>query len=558
MYRLLIVDDEVLVANGLSELISIQTELDLDIYKAYSGRDALDWLDRTRMDVVLTDIRMPELDGMQLLTEIRRRWPQCRVIFLTGYSEFEYVYRAIQDPYASYVLKTEDPMKVIQTVAGVVEAIQREIHIEDLLHEAKEQVRQTHVLYQQDFFRQLLHSRRAVTRELFEELGVPLRADVPLLLTLCRAEELPEDYMEAMRRMQSIRQLLARYIAPSLSFFILFSGGDQIALFAQPSPIQTGADGAAMSEKVLRKAIAFLAGTLEAVQAACRDTLGMPVSFVIASDACSWDDIPNEYAQLNQLLSYRIGVGVETFLSGSERNDRLRNDQAVVPERGGEHDLRRTLGRKDLSEMEKLLMAGRGDSFLALLSDYLDPLSAVTSRNDPLALEAYYTVALALLSYINRWGAMEKVAFHLAQYKLMRPDLFGTWTEAADYLRELARLLLKLQGEEQYRRADKTISYLQAFIREHLSEDLSLIRLSEQVRLNPSYLSRLYRQTTGVTLSDFIDHERIALAKELLSGAYVHVQDVAQQTGYESAMSFTRFFKKNTGRSPQEYRQGQS
>jgi two-component system response regulator YesN len=87
---------------------------------------------------------------------------------------------------------------------------------------------------------------------------------------------------------------------------------------------------------------------------------------------------------------------------------------------------------------------------------------------------------------------------------------------------------------------------------------LSLIRLSEQVRLNPSYLSRLYRQTTGVTLSDFIDHERIALAKELPSGAYVHVQDVAQQTGYESAMSFTRFFKKNTGHSPQEYRQGQS
>jgi ABC-type proline/glycine betaine transport system permease subunit len=206
-------------------------------------------------------------------------------------------------------------MKVIQTVAGVVEAIQREIHIEDLLHEAKEQVRQTHVLYQQDFFRQLLHSRRAVTRELFEELGVPLRADVPLLLTLCRAEELPEDYMEAMRRMQSIRQLLARYIAPSLSFFILFSGGDQIALFAQPSPIQTGADGATMSEKVLRKAIAFLAGTLEAVQEACRDTLGMPVSFVIASDACSWDDIPNEYAQLYQLLSYRIGVGVETFIT---------------------------------------------------------------------------------------------------------------------------------------------------------------------------------------------------------------------------------------------------
>lgn len=116
MFRLLIVDDEELIVNGLYDIFSNLVDLDLDIYKAYSGEEAIDWLNRTRIDIVLSDIRMPEIDGMQLLGEIKQNWPQYKVIFLTGYNEFEYIYEAIQYSNSSYILKNEDPEKVISAV----------------------------------------------------------------------------------------------------------------------------------------------------------------------------------------------------------------------------------------------------------------------------------------------------------------------------------------------------------------------------------------------------------------------------------------------------------
>ena len=81
MYRLLIVDNEEIIVNHLYEIFRGIDHLDLDVYKAYGGEEAIEWLNRTRIDIVLTDIDMPHIDGLQLMEEIYRSWPQCRVIF---------------------------------------------------------------------------------------------------------------------------------------------------------------------------------------------------------------------------------------------------------------------------------------------------------------------------------------------------------------------------------------------------------------------------------------------------------------------------------------------
>ena len=120
MYRILIVDDEEVIVNGLYSMLSNFNTMELDVYKAYSGEEAIQWLARTRMDIVLTDIHMPEINGLQLLKEIKTRWPWCRVIFLTGHNEFEYAYKAIQYNGVRYLLKTEGYNKIIKTVGLVI------------------------------------------------------------------------------------------------------------------------------------------------------------------------------------------------------------------------------------------------------------------------------------------------------------------------------------------------------------------------------------------------------------------------------------------------------
>ena len=117
MHRLLIVDDEEIITDSLFEVFNQVMSDELDIYRAYSAREALDWLSRTRIDIVLTDIRMPGMNGLELMDEIQIYWPRCRIIFLTGHSEFDYAYQAMKVPSVRYLLKTRRVYKVCRRFA---------------------------------------------------------------------------------------------------------------------------------------------------------------------------------------------------------------------------------------------------------------------------------------------------------------------------------------------------------------------------------------------------------------------------------------------------------
>ena len=141
--------------------------------------------------------------------------------------------------------------------------------------------------------------------------------------------------------------------------------------------------------------------------------------------------------------------------------------------------------------------------------------------------------------------------------KLLNRDMFDSWQEAVDYLSDLAHALFLLQDEEQRKRSDDTIEFLKHYIENNLHDDLSLTNLAEKVYLNPSYLSRFYHQAAGHKLSQFIEEARIRRAKELLEEGHEKIHEIAKNVGYETAASFTRFFKKTEGISPQEYRDAQ-
>lgn len=562
MYRLLIVDDEEIIVNGLYEIFRGLHELDLDVYKAYSGEEAIEWLNRTRIDVVLTDINMPEINGLQLFDDIRKSWPQCKVIFLTGHSEFEYVYQAIQHPGVSYVLKTEAHEKVVSAVENAIKGISKEIKTEDLIHKAKEQMNMALELFQKDYFIHLLNGDRSlsINSTQFQQLASTMRADWPVYLVLGHMENLPvqQDYWEQIQQIYSVRQIIGRYLATYVNSMIVLDERYCFVIFVQPK--ESVSDGDFYSDKqtaYYKKTISFLRGTLESIQTACREAFGTSISFAVGGSPCTWDAVSIKYFSLNQLINYRIGSGIESLLIDDELQNNFRNDDSMIDllesSTDSEH-LEALLQQKNFSVMAHYLESGQQEKYDETLQELLTPLKKIASKNNKVAMEAYYTISLMLLTYINQWKLTEKVAFTIGQNQLMRSDLFDTWENAADYLRDLSHILFDMQTEEQSKRADNTICYLQHFIEEHLNEDLSLVRLAEQVYLNPSYLSRLYKQVTGENISEFIENVRLKIAKELLGKSHLKIHEVAQQVGYETAASFTRFFKKAYGITPQEYR----
>lgn len=554
MYRLLIVDDEEIIVNGLYDIFSGIENMDLDVYKAYSGEEAIQWLERTRIDITLTDINMPEIDGMQLLDEIKKRWPWCRIIFLTGHSEFNYAYNAIQYSNVRYILKTEGYDKIIKIVEHVVKELKDENKTNELIQDAKDQINLAQDLFCQKYFYALLHHDDSLKTdaEEFRRLFIHLNADEPVMLILGELLMMPKtlDFWEKNQIMYSIKQLIIRYFSVHINSLVIPLKNNQIIVFVQAQIIGSYPDNTYDSLNV------FLKGTLEMVQSACREKLNTLVNFALAEAPCNWNKVAEKYVALIDLLSYHIAHDMETIID--EREFRKQR-QTFIPSFDIIHNsaitsLQGLLYRKDLSNLQHSIENRAEQDFFDSLKRWLEPLSEIQDKNNVIALEAYLTIVTFFLSCINRYQLSTQFCESYNLNRLYNSQTFSTWKEAAEHLFEISHMLFDLKKEEQCKRTNETIDFVQMHIEHHLSEDLSLTSLSEKTYLNPSYLSRLYRQTTGHKLSSFIEQSRMKRAKQLLENPYEKIYEIAKKVGYDTAASFTRFFKKAEGISPQEYR----
>lgn len=534
MYRLLIVDDEEMITDGLYETLS-GCGLDLDLCKAYSGREALNWLHRTRVDIVLSDIRMPGIDGMQLMAAIKRHWPHCRLIFLTGYSDFDAVYRAIQTPGVQYLLKSEGYPKVIQAVEQAVAELGDSLRVNDLVQRAQEKLNTLEVLARGEYFRHLLHGANPAPNLAadFGKLNIPLDAGRPVYVAqgdLSRASSAVSSYASRHESAMAVTLLAERLLdGQVLSLGMIDRFGDVIWLIQRPAD-RSDAD----AEEDEASVLSYLVGQFELIQQACLSSLELSVAVTLGDRPSEWTKLSATYDKLRRQGQTRTGDGaqmvrtlsLEAACCARERSPRDKSDA-----------------------LSAHLEAGRRDEFFQVF----DELTASEQDNaSPYLQELYYTISLVLLSYINRWEQENQVAGFSA---LMRPDEFASWNDAFAFLRATSSTLFELRSSGESNRAAEAIVKVRAYIEEHLDEDLSLVRLAGYIHFNPSYLSRLFKQESGVNLSEYIEAARIERAKELLRSDDLKVLEVGVRVGYEASQSFTRFFKKALGVTPQEYRE---
>lgn len=542
MYRLLIVDDEEMITDGLYETLS-GCGLDLDLCKAYSGREALDWLNRTRVDIVLSDIRMPGIDGLQLMSAIKRHWPHCRLIFLTGYSDFDAVYRAIQTPGVQYLLKSEGYPKVIAAVEQAVAELNDSLREKDLVQRAQEKLNTLEVLARGEYFRHLLHGANPAPNLAadFSKLDIPLDAGRPVYMaqgSLSRVSSSESSaatsYANRHESAMAVTLLAERLLdGQVLSLGMIDRFGDVIWLIQRRAD-RSEADADADAEEGDDAAVlSYLVGQFELIQQACLSSLELSIAVSLGDRPSEWTKLSSAYDKMRRQLQTRTGDGaqmvrtlsLEASCCARERSPRDKSDA-----------------------LSAHLDAGRRDEYLQLFDELTD---SEQDNGAPYWLELYYTISLGLLSYINRLALENQIASFPA---LMRPDEFASWKDAFAFLRATSGELFELRSSGENKRAAEAILKVRAYIEEHLDEDLSLVRLAGYIHFNPSYLSRLFKQACGVNLSEYIEAARIERAKALLRGDDLKVLEVGVRVGYEASQSFTRFFKKATGVTPQEYR----
>ncbi|MDD2648782.1 MAG: response regulator [Eubacteriales bacterium] len=532
MKRVLIVDDEPIIVEGLLAVLSAQKDMDLDLYGANSGAEALALLSEVRMDAVISDIRMPGMDGLALMEKIHADWPQCRVIFLSGYNEFDTVYQAMQSRAVTFLLKTEGFDKIISVLKQTFEDIERErTEIDDKERFYAQQALTRHMLQREALSALVMGESGVSISQSLSAAGLSLCEDEGVLVLYAYVEDgaaglTLEQFNE---RLVEVDQALRGQLSPYPITGAFWNKRDDLLWFFQPREKLTP-----------ERAAVYVKENLEIIQEASKRDAGLSLAFALASEPCRLTELRDVYMALR--LRVCQGTGIPGMIALSP---------AVKPECDGQ-----LIPSAMLERLHELMEHQNRREFLAQFDKAAAGLAKMKSMNDPYALEAYLGLSQMILSFVNRWRLHERVSFPGGLKGLAATDGFASWEQAVSALRTLSESLLQETDSAQDSRADSIMRRIKSYINENLSDSdaLSLVRIADMAYFNPTYLSRLFRQTTGETISDYISAARVHRANEMLRSQKHRIGEIGIAVGFSSSANFTRFYRKMMGCTPQEYR----
>lgn len=529
--NLLIVDDEPEILAWLEELFRYDYERIIEVYTAGSAREALDLLNRIRFDVVLTDIRMPGMDGIVLYEKIKANWPKCKTVFLTGYQNFDDIYRLTKDKDVKYVLKSEDDEVILEAVDKSFEQVCKEVEGELDQHH----IERARYLIQRETFEKALRAklnREEIQKQFYKE-KIKLNIDIPMLAALLRVERADSGQME--QKVEMIEQLgstLEENLPANIGCYFYGIDRRYALLLIQPE----------IADGNWARLLAVAQGALEYTQEHVRNNGKKAFSAVISSTKLSFDELPHKEIWLRRIMVSCLGEKEQAVIHA---------EIVMTAERlQGENEAEVRAGM-----LKAYLELRQKREYYELLNSCCRRLTSYRSIHDTKALELYYSMAVTLLQFINETHVNEELAFRIGLYRLMNFQEHESWQEAEKYLYDLSEALFDLLGVSDNTLTDRALERLNSYIDTHLSGDLSLCRLAEVGGFNASYLSRLFKKVYRVTLSDYILKKRMELAKELLVNTNRKIQEISVKAGYLSGHSFARTFRNYEGLSPIEYRE---
>lgn len=533
MFRMLIVDDEPIIVDGLFTMLQDASHMELELYKAYSAEEAIKSLQKHRMDIVLTDIEMPKYNGLFLQDQIQQQWPRCKVVFLTGYAHSQYMHQSIRQGAVDYVLKTEGDEAILAAVEKAYHLLTKEFDYTELSQRAKDQMTNALPSLQKDYWMDVLKGEGTDTekrKKRFEKLQIPLSVDQKVLLMIGRIDEWRDDIEPSDKELLQycVQNIADEFMSPLVQSAHVFYDRERIVWLLQSKD---------PSEDM--NVYRYVQEQLERIQLACRSFLKLSCSFALASTFVRWDETADTFDRLLFTLLKGFGLEKEMIL-----NDRSVSDDERLP-----FQCRTKL--KKLQTLAVQLEQGEETKFIETLDELF---SGEYTMHQGYVLEIYYSLISMFISFMNRNLLIFEISEEFNLAKFLQLDELKSWKEMHAEFSGLAKLCFQKKRNEQEHRTNEIVELVQSHINQHLDGDLSLTHLSELVYLTPSYLSRLFRQNQGYSITDYITEKRLEHAKLQLTQTHEKIHRIGLSIGFESPPYFTKFIKKHTGMSPQEYR----
>lgn len=540
----LLVDDEPFIRDMLKSIIDWEANGYQVIGDSYNGVEALKILESQRVDILLTDLKMPVMDGLELIRRARSLYPSLRIVVVSAYDEFGMVSEAFKLGAEEYLLKAE---MTSGQVTGVLKGIGEKIFEDrEKAREAEEQKRlEQDVKLNNQRMKQLFHQNKWAIRE--QLLKEAIWGEVPV-----------DD-----RKMQEFQEFDIK-IGPGRKKVMLVEIDDYIRL-----ETNLWKDSRELLNFAILNVIEEILG-IHQMGDAFRNSPGQYVVILsfdgITSEVTLEEKMVRIYQEIqkgiNSCFTVNTAAGISEVGSGFKSLRKLYR-QALEAKAysfvNGKGRLVSYIKLPARSGASQLLLAERLDHLKELLRSKdsermmkeINALQVIDKDILPQQIDGiknlfgkYYYL---LVDFAEQNHISELLSSLLEEYREYLKD-YGTLAELNGWLERVLTQVGSAAGE-----GSQLINKAKNFIHKHYRDNISLTELAEELGVSPSYLSRTFTRVVGMNFVEYLTNVRIKVAMNYMKNTELKVYEIAEKVGYATPEHFSRAFKKVTGKSPKEY-----
>ena len=532
MLKVFLVEDEFVVREGIKNNIDWKAHGYDFCGEAGDGEVAYSMIQKEKPDIVITDIKMPFMDGLTLSRMIKSEFPWIEIIILTGYEDFQFARDAIKIGVSNYLLKPINGETLMKEVDTLSEKILEKKAEREAAKRYEEEMRERTELDKRDFFKGLIKGGKTAS-ELIEEakkLSIDisaLRYNIVLLKIWSSKHDIGEFSNSVLKVEDGVREIAEEYGAVFFDFEVevtalLFKGDDD-------TKIKKSIDDALSKMKALfenYKHIRYFGA------------IGQTVERIT--------EIHTSFDWASRAFAHLYLTSESAFLVGSEEGLRPENDVAILSEIDPKHLDRRL--------MKRFLRGGEPSEITFFLDEYLNNIGNNAIRSSMLRQYITMDVYFCVVDYAENELAIDRSEIE-KEFSFPGNDVLADENATHDFLLELLEKALSLRQNHTLGRYHDVMKEAMSFIAEHYSDDeLSLNTLAAQVNFSPNHLSAIFKQETGQPFIKYLTDYRMDMAKELLSRTSKKSNEIGIMVGYKDPHYFSYLFKKTQGITPTQYR----
>lgn len=501
MYRVLVVDDEKLEREGIRFLLSME-EGEWEIYEAANGKLALNELRKHPVDLMLTDIKMPHMDGLELSKKAREEYPDLEIIIFSGYGDFAFAQEAIRYGVTDYVLKPVDPDRFHDTIQKIQKEIASRKNKEQQSIKEKSFLQQYFLqsyLYSGDRER-LKEAEGIVDFAIWEQWHCAILIESDESFFDSASDEVPLEIQAELRR----------------SFFYLnLNGRQSLLLFKDVYCDYT----------LVAKNVYSLLKRLH------------PARFHLAVSRRfdGYRELPGIMEQLEQQMEEKFYHPEKHVFSNED--DVLKLSVGEVQDSQIMQMISEDITRKDTDQLRK--------HFACLKEKYHD-----NTQYSAMYIKFVFSNVIQELFQENQFSGERRLEHEIERLYNCR-NIMEIVEVTEDNIKEYEAFLDRSMSSSR-----NEVAAVKNYIYQHYEEDLNLEMLAEKVYLSSGYLSFIFKKETGMNLNRYIRVFRMEKAKELLCSTNMKVAQVSERVGFANVSYFCRSFREYYGSSPESYRKG--